>query len=291
MTKPWVRLFVLAQLVLAAVLASSASAQCVPECRTGYICNPDQQCVSICNPPCGSGQICTAEAQCIDDPNAQQGYPQQQQQGYAQPQQPPQPQPVAMPVDQPPPAPTALSAPGSFRLLLTFDPGFGGGGTVDAGSFGSSDFDLDPTLGARVQAQIPIGDLLFFGFNFGVDGYIGEGAPSSADRVILIGLGPVIGFHYAVSLGSVTLEPTAGLALDFAIATADDVALDDSEFGFGLGFRGGLNVWFTEIVGAQVNIGVQTHQLFGSSGGQDFRFGLTQFRLGVGLILRFGAEA
>ncbi len=209
---------------------------------------------------------------------ADQGAPAQQ------PQQPPQEEWVE-PVDDPVAEPAQSSGPGSFRLLFTFDPGFGGGGTVDVDGFGSGDFDLDPTLGARVQGQIPISDLLFIGLNFGVDGYVGEGAPSDADRLIVLGIGFVFGFQYAISLGSITLEPTGGLAIDFAIGTADDVALDDSAFGFGIGFRAGANIWFTEMFGAQVNLGVQAHQLFDDP----LRVGLVQFRLGVGGILRFGA--
>lgn len=275
---------------LALGLAQTASAQCVPECRTGYVCNPDNQCVSICNPPCGDGQVCTAEAQCVADPAAQGGYPAQQpapqqyqQQNYTQ----ANTQPIQPPPDEPPPASDpAMTAPGSFRLLATFDPGFAGSFVVDVDGFGKTEGDLDPTLGMRLQAQIPIGDLLFFGFNFGVDGYQGDGAPSDADRLIMIGLGAVFGFHYAIDLGGFVIEPTAGLAIDFAIATADDVTIDDSEFGFGLGFRGGANFWFTQIVGAQINLGVQTHQILSID---DARFGLTQFRMGVGLILRLGA--
>ncbi len=205
-------------------------------------------------------------------------------------QQPPPQEWVEQPADDPVAAePANSTGSGSFRLLATFDPGFAGGATLHIDGGGELEGDLDPTLGMRLQAQIPIGDLLFFGFNFGVDGYLADGSPSDADRLILIGLGAVFGFHYAIPLGSFTIEPTGGLAIDFAIATADDVTLEDSEFGFGLGFRAGANFWFTQLIGAQFNLGVQTHQIFASSGGTDVRLSLVQFRMGIGLIIRFGA--
>ena len=236
------------------------------------------------------GVSAPASAQYPEQEQQEQAYPD----AYAQPQttQTTQVEPVGMqapPQDSPPPEDPALAAPGSFRLLASFDPGFAGQAVIDIDGVGEVEADLDPTLGMRAQAQIPIGTMLFTGLNFGVDGYIGDGAPRDADRVILIGIGLVFGFHYPISLGAFVIEPTASLALDFAIATADDVTLEDSEFGFGLGFRGGANFWFTPNVGAQVNLGVQTHQLFGSDTGTSFRFGLTQFRMGVGLMLRFGA--
>lgn len=39
-------------------------AQCVPACRTGYICH-EGECISACNPPCAEGQSCTAEGECV----------------------------------------------------------------------------------------------------------------------------------------------------------------------------------------------------------------------------------
>ncbi|MEM9071800.1 MAG: hypothetical protein AAGE52_25040 [Myxococcota bacterium] len=263
--------------------AAGASAQCYPECREGFVCSPEGQCVSICNPPCGAGEFCSADARC--EPDASQTAPPQ---NYA-----PPPSNYAAPINGAVPEPAvenpALTAGGTFRLLANFDVGIGGTATIDIDGFGEVEGDLDPTLGMRLQALFPAGSLFFAGLNLGVDGYIGEGAPSDADRLVVIGVGPVFGFRYAINLGAVALEPVFAISLGFAVGTANDVELEDSAFGLEFGARGGMNVWFTEVVGANLNLGVQLHQLFTDESGVDVSLRLLQFRLGVGVILRFGA--
>jgi hypothetical protein len=50
--------------------AGSEAQSCMPECRSGFVCQQGQ-CVSACNPPCPGGQRCTAERECVADPGAQ----------------------------------------------------------------------------------------------------------------------------------------------------------------------------------------------------------------------------
>ncbi len=40
------------------------SAQCVPTCRSGFVC-VHGTCVSACNPPCAAGSTCTAAGECV----------------------------------------------------------------------------------------------------------------------------------------------------------------------------------------------------------------------------------
>jgi hypothetical protein len=56
--------FAMIALTTCCTFSSSAAAQCVPECRSGYVC-VEGQCVSACNPPCAAGERCTAEAECV----------------------------------------------------------------------------------------------------------------------------------------------------------------------------------------------------------------------------------
>lgn len=44
--------------------------QCVPDCRTGYLCLHGQ-CVSKCNPVCFDGEICTDEGECVLRPQVE----------------------------------------------------------------------------------------------------------------------------------------------------------------------------------------------------------------------------
>jgi hypothetical protein len=38
--------------------------ECVPACRTGFLCHRGE-CVSACNPPCEPGSICTSQGECV----------------------------------------------------------------------------------------------------------------------------------------------------------------------------------------------------------------------------------
>ncbi|MGE0325581.1 MAG: hypothetical protein AB7K71_23770 [Polyangiaceae bacterium] len=94
--------------VIAAFSPSLASAQeCVPACRSGYVC-VDAQCVSACNPPCGNGESCVGGECVVPSPPPQQAAPPA---GYAPSQgYPQQPAPASQPEPQyvppaPPPAP------------------------------------------------------------------------------------------------------------------------------------------------------------------------------------------
>jgi hypothetical protein len=44
-------------------LAHAAEKQCVPQCRSGYVCH-EGACISACNPPCGPKEYCTANGEC-----------------------------------------------------------------------------------------------------------------------------------------------------------------------------------------------------------------------------------
>ena len=47
-----------------APVAAPPVVECVPACRTGFLC-VQGQCVSSCNPPCAANETCTANGQCI----------------------------------------------------------------------------------------------------------------------------------------------------------------------------------------------------------------------------------
>src|SRR5262245_26602569 len=45
--------------------AAAADQSCVPQCRSGYLCQAGV-CVSACNPPCPAGTMCTgAGGECV----------------------------------------------------------------------------------------------------------------------------------------------------------------------------------------------------------------------------------
>lgn len=48
----------------AASSEASVQTECVPQCRSGFMCHGGL-CVSKCNPPCAEGQMCTAEGECV----------------------------------------------------------------------------------------------------------------------------------------------------------------------------------------------------------------------------------
>lgn len=43
---------------------SQGTTACYPECRMGFLCSPEGQCVSACNPGCGSNAQCVGPGQC-----------------------------------------------------------------------------------------------------------------------------------------------------------------------------------------------------------------------------------
>jgi hypothetical protein len=43
--------------------APVAPAECIPACRSGYVCHQGQ-CISACNPPCAAGEVCTGAGVC-----------------------------------------------------------------------------------------------------------------------------------------------------------------------------------------------------------------------------------
>jgi hypothetical protein len=47
--------------------AQAPAGECVPACRSGYLCNGGQ-CVSRCNPPCGAGTTCLENGECSSAP-------------------------------------------------------------------------------------------------------------------------------------------------------------------------------------------------------------------------------
>jgi hypothetical protein len=42
----------------------SATDECFPECRSGFVCH-QAQCVSLCNPPCSPDETCSAAIECV----------------------------------------------------------------------------------------------------------------------------------------------------------------------------------------------------------------------------------
>ncbi|MEM9071753.1 MAG: hypothetical protein AAGE52_24805 [Myxococcota bacterium] len=283
--------------VVAAVPASAQ--QCFPECRPGFVCSPEGQCVSICNPPCGEGQICTAEARCIDDPSAQQqqqqqpynqGYGQQPQQQQQQYQQQPQQQTVGDPqfVAEDSTAPTGMGDAGSFRLQLGGLFGFAGKQTLfddDGDEIG--DVDLEATVGLTVRGIIPVGSALFIGFGADFGSYVQDG--SGIDRSLLLAVDFLFGFRIGIEVASFAIEPFGGLAVGFA-ALVDDPT-DETAVGLDVGLEFGANFWFTHTLGAFFSLGWKMQQAFAEVFGQDIRVAMNQMRMNVGLSLRFGASA
>lgn len=116
----------------------ATGAQCVPACRSGYIC-VQGQCVSACNPPCPAGQQCTAEGECVAaQPSAV------------------APAPAPAPATAPAPAGTAPAAPASAGVWTSSE---AAGKPASTSANKRADFNID-VLG-----------LLFFGptpmFEFG----------------------------------------------------------------------------------------------------------------------------
>lgn len=159
-------------LVLSAICLSPGAAwaqECVPACRSGYVC-VDAQCVSACNPPCGNGESCVGGECVAPAPPPQQSaapapYPQQ---GYPPPPAAAPPAPPAEPLAAPPPAPPADPLKGKRPYLhdgfyLQFALGLG----YVSGSADNSSIELEAT-GVAQLGQLAIGGTL--GPNFVLGG-------------------------------------------------------------------------------------------------------------------------
>ncbi len=55
-------------LLLSSSVAAAQDAECVPACRSGYLCH-EGQCISACNPPCSAGEQCTSAGECVAQPS------------------------------------------------------------------------------------------------------------------------------------------------------------------------------------------------------------------------------
>jgi hypothetical protein len=55
-------------------VVQTASTECVPQCRAGYVCR-QAQCVSACNPPCGRNETCTKNGECVAEKETQRDTP------------------------------------------------------------------------------------------------------------------------------------------------------------------------------------------------------------------------
>jgi hypothetical protein len=131
---------------IALMISPVRAQECVPTCRTAYVCI-DGQCVSACNPPCEAGEKCTPEGSCEAaapapaPPPAQAAPAEQAGPAWGTAQQPPS------QAHGPPPAPphTEAGGPGTgaeldyqapgFSFLFRFGPSIGwfAGGHIELG--------------------------------------------------------------------------------------------------------------------------------------------------------------
>ncbi|MEM9863188.1 MAG: outer membrane beta-barrel protein [Myxococcota bacterium] len=153
---------------------------------------------------------------------------------------------------------------------------FAFGGEIDVGI---AEADLDPAVGLQVQMHAPIGDYVLVGGSFAfrslkVDGF--------DDRGNLLALGPSVGAHYAVDVGSLVIDPFVLATFGFTIAFENDL-LRDTELGIDIGLRFGANLWFTDSLGAYASIGYQGNIIYTDP--ENISTG--QFALDFGIVFSF----
>jgi hypothetical protein len=303
MNKPVV--FLLSFCVVIGAFGGAAEAQdaCFPECRAGFVCSPAGECVSICNPPCGEGQLCTAETSCVADPSA---LPVEPQATPPSQELPPLQAPVQAPAQRWEPAPRQwedapaeqpswvdhedstpnIAAPGSFRLSLGFHLGAAGSVTAFRNGNEVDSTSLDPTFGVQLPALAPVGSYVLLGGSLGYRSILDALA---RDRTSVIALNAAFGVHYAVELGSVSIDPFALVTLGLGVLVVPSA---DAFYGLDLGVRLGCNVWFPSVVGLYASVGYQRGDYFKSAdvgGGFTNRLRVTtqQAAIELGLALRF----
>lgn len=274
---------------------------CFPTCRTGFVCNPANQCVSLCNPPCGGDEICTAEAMCIPDPALIAPAPLSV---AVQPANIPRYGPSSA-VGSPERPPSAMSSQysspavtGSFRFDFGLDVGVGGSLTYYEDSVEAGETDLGTTFGFHLRGLFSLGEYVLLGPAISYRSMVTDPerdprVTEGPERFGVLGLGAALGVHGVVDVGRVALDFYALLSLGLAVGLAnEDAGTEGSEYGLDFALRGGTYVWFTETFGVNVSLGYQRADIYFET--RDFRrpieghLVLGQFALGLGLSVRLG---
>jgi hypothetical protein len=254
-----------------AAAQTAADKQCVPQCRTGYVC-VEGACVSACNPPCAAGEMCASDGNCV----ASQPPPASAPAAAAPPAAAPPPAAQPAPAYPPPPAQDGLTLPQTqepekpkdehFHDGFYFRFGFGlgalSGTVVDAEADDPEDFDITgfTTAGELAFGGTPTPGIVigggFFGSNTPTvtidDDFEGDALGISSMALFIdVYPNPHQGLHFG-----------GGLGLALISAVESDEGLPDDYFGTGVGVHAavGYEGW----VGKQWGIGVQGRLLYTS---------------------------
>ena len=240
----------------------ATAAQCVPDCRDGYICH-EGQCISACNPPCGAGLTCTGDGQCVAAPSSA---------------------PTSSPATVPPlpPAPPSTAdtppPPGAwkptfdrrergkyrFRPYLGLSLGIGGAGASSDSSV------IDSSLGSTGDYRLGVTP----GFEAGFEFRFGR----------IFGIGPAVrvyGYDYRkTTIWDILVTPTFHIPIGMVeimipLNVGGTYASDDygeSASGFAFGVTPGINLWFMPAFGIYIQTGLTLHVLvFDTYSSVDYR--------------------
>ena len=225
--------FVAAATALWAGSAGAQKAECVPPCRTGYLCHKGQ-CVSKCNPPCAPGETCTGEGECVSAAAASPA-PAAVAAPVVAPAAPPPHAPVAAPVTPPPPAAagtvvSSASPTGDERTwFVSAKAGMLAGGEAYVEL-------LDDTRDTEAgPALIAYGDFMLGPrISGGLFAFLAWGETADGDDFDVTTLGTTIKAHF-LPFGRFFIRP--GLALGYQMISYGSGSFDDTQ-GFDVGFVG-----------------------------------------------------
>ncbi len=151
----------------------------------------------------------------------------------------------------------AMSTPteAQSRIGVNLSTGFGGQATAEVGGL-SGDADLDPSVGASVRFEIPVGEVLHLGPIASVDSYKLDGA---SGRDLGLDAGMLVRAGHTLDIG-MPLEVYGAVPFGFSAYFAD--GNEDTALGFNVGVLAGAQLHVAESIAVMLEMGWHMHRVY-----------------------------
>jgi hypothetical protein len=173
----------------------------------------------------------------------------------------------------------------ALRLSTFFGLGVGGTGQVETGAF-TVESDLDATVGFGLRLEVPVLEYLTLGGQLGFNFMKIDGVD---DRDPLLDLPDlIVRGRYPIQLNSGLLEPYVGFLVGGTLHILGEGDNKDTAYGWNVGVLFGAQYFFTDMVGALVEVGWHRHAAnHNVAGDADAKFSMNQAALNFGVSFLF----
>ncbi len=175
--------------------------------------------------------------------------------------------------------------PDANRVMLYFIGEFLGQGKFRS-DLGDAEGDMDATLGMGTRVEFPISQFLAIGGGVEFVSFKGDDIDRDGDFDLDI-IGSVKGRYVIHLTESIDLEAFGALLFGFSAFFGDGGSINDSLYGFNLGFMGGAALMIGRI-GILTELGIRHRRVYGDEPGLgDFSFAISQFAMHIGGVYTF----